>query len=103
MKTDKKIMRETGNEIVKQLGNKALFMMGVKKNIMLIDNGISFKIRGSRKGNYLTITLNAMDTYDISLHRVSIKGIKEVKRVDGVYNDQMRSIIEKITGLYLSL
>jgi hypothetical protein len=53
--------------------------------------------------NYIKITLNAMDTYDIDF--LSIRGIKikTVDEVNGVYNDMLQNVIADRTGLSLNL
>lgn len=89
-------------EIYNQIGKKAMFMMGAK-NVAGDDNSLSFKISGSPKFNYIKITLNSLDTYDIKFIKIFNNKITREEEVNGVYNDQLKDIIEKHTSLYLSL
>jgi len=85
-----------------QLGG-ALVMMGA---FNLIDHGdaLSFKFRGSRKANYLKITLAGDDTYTMDFLKLGRNfSIKEVASFSGVYASNVKSVIESTTGLYTSL
>jgi hypothetical protein len=44
-----------------------------------------------------------MDTYDITFSKIWGVKIAEVASHDGIYCDMMQDLIEKETGLYLSL
>jgi hypothetical protein len=83
-------------------GNKALFMMGCKQIVSdEANNAITLRIKGS-KVKYVKITLNSMDTYDLSFYSGRLMNLKE-RAVEGIYNDMMKETIERETGLYLSL
>jgi len=87
-----------------QLGS-ALVMLGAHT---LIDHGtaLSFKFRGSRKANYVKITLAGDDTYTmdfLKLGRGRNFSIKEVASFSGVYASNVKSVIESTTGLRTSL
>lgn len=90
------------NEIARQIGNKALYMLGAQ-NLVAGNNYLAFRIRGSKKINYIRITLNAMDTYDMELGKIWGANHKVVATHNGIYNDMLHSIIESETGLYTSL
>jgi len=96
-------MNQTAETTYRQLGNKAMVMMGAFNKSYSDDGSISFKIKGSRKFNYIKIALNSMDLYDITFMKVGKFDIKNEKTVNDIYADMMRSLIEKETGLYLSL
>ncbi len=85
-----------------QIGGKALYMLGAKN---LIDHGdaLSFRIRGSKKVNYIKITLNGMDLYNIEMGKVWGTKYKVVYTLEDAYNDMLHDIIERETGLYTSL
>jgi hypothetical protein len=89
-------------EIYNQLGKKAMFMMGAK-NIAGDNNSLSFKISGSPKYNFIKITLNSLDLYDVKFIKYFNYKITREVEVNNVYNDQLKDVIEKNTGLYLSL
>ena len=89
--------------ILKQLGgtHRLAAMTGAHR---FVDhgNGVSFTIRGSRKANYVKVTLNSLDLYDVQTAIVG-KKLRAVKDFENVYCDQLQPIIEEATGLYLSL
>ena len=91
------------NTIRNQIGGGALFMIGAKN---LIDHGdaLSFRIgRNSKSVNYVKITLNASDTYDIEYGYIRGTSYKVRSTDEGMYNDMLRGSIERNTGLYTSL
>jgi ribosomal protein L5 len=100
--------------------NRLAIMTGAKAFIeSKKEKWISFKIgKNSKKINFVKITLNGKDLYDMEFGRTFRKvdpqykemGIKvmryyykAIKTHNDVYADQMREIFEKTTGLYLSL
>jgi hypothetical protein len=73
-----------------------------------IDHGeahaVSFKFKGCRTFNYCKITLDASDTYTVTLMKVSKWGdIKKTQEAAGLYSDHLKSHFETKTGLYLSM
>lgn len=103
-------------EILKQLGgNKFLAMTGAK-NLTCDNNSLNMKLsKNMSKANYLKITLNSLDTYDIRFYNVTdgrmnmktfesspIKN-KDIKVLNGVYCDQLQEIFTEVTGMYTSL
>lgn len=107
MKNDKFV----ATTILKQIGHKALFMLGATgKPIVALPNGVIFKVgRNSKRINKIKILLNGMDTYDIEFwyNAFSLKEYKDKSKListsEGVYFDQLRTSIETHTGLYTSL
>lgn len=90
-------------EIANQLGSQAFAMMGTTKKLG-DTNSLTINFKGCRKYNHVKIVLNSMDTYDLTFMKVSLKtGITSKDEVNNIYNDQLKEIIEKHTGLYLSL
>jgi ribosomal protein L5 len=92
--------------VLKQLGgNKFIMMTGAKNFVQDAKKRmIGFKIgRNSKSINYVRITLNGMDTYDMEFLRIRGGKVTVVKEVKGVYNDQLQSIFTKYTGLYTHL
>ena len=89
--------------IAKQLGNKALFMIGAK-NLMAGKNYLQMKLgRNSGNWNALKIALNGLDLYDMTFYKIRKLKISQEKTVDNIYCDQLRDIIESETGLRTSL
>lgn len=89
--------------IRQQIGNKALFMMGAK-DLRGDDNSLTFNIgRNSFGVNVIQIKLNSMDLYDVTFYRLRKLELTEKSKAEGVYFDMLHAIIEKNTGMYLSL
>lgn len=89
--------------IQQQLGGKALYMLGAK-NLLAGRDYLSFRIGRNSKGvNYIKITLNDKDLYDVEFG--SIRGTKYTvkKEVKDVYVGELHEIIERYTGMYTSL
>jgi hypothetical protein len=88
--------------ILKQLGgiNRLVAMTGAY-NFVDLGNGVSFKIK-NQKANYIKITLNSMDLYDLEVGRIRADTYKVVATYDSIYFDQLKPLIEKATGMYLS-
>lgn len=86
--------------------NRLVAMVGAK-NFVKSDkeNYVSFKfMRGAaNKANYIKITLNAMDTYDVEFGKIHGMNYKVVGEFNGVYFDQLKELFENETKLYLSL
>ena len=90
--------------IQSQIGHKALYMIGAK-NLSYGSNGsLSFKVmRNSKSVNYIRITLNSKDLYDVEYLNCNVKRIKEIAVEKDIYCDMLRQSIERNTGLYTSL
>ena len=97
-------MNQITKTICDQIGSSAFYMMGAK-NLMSSDDGsLSFKIRGSKKANYIKVKLDqAKDLYEITFIKIAGIDIKSEKTIDNVYTEMMKGLIESETGLYLSL
>lgn len=94
---------QVANTIRKQLGQKAIAMMGAK-NLAGGKDYLSFKIGKNSKGvNYIKITLTPMDLYDVEFGNIRAMKYKVKKEVTGIYADMLHKTIENNTGMYLSL
>jgi len=90
-------------EIYKQLGNKALYMIGAK-DYVAGENSFSFKImRNEKKVTHVRVKLNGMDTYDVTYFNIRGINIKEISKSCGIYNDMLLGNIRNNTGLETSL
>jgi len=90
-------------EIVRQIGNKALYMIGAKK-LVGSNDGLQFRIGRNSKGvNVVRITLTSMDLYDVEYLSVRGTSVKTKSKDEGIYNDMLLKSIEKHTGLATSL
>ena len=95
--------------IVQQLGgNKFIMMTGAGDLFALpeTDNhsgGFVCKFKGSKRANYITIKLNALDLYDVEFKKIWGMKIKDVSTHTGIYCDMLQSLFTEETGLYTSL
>lgn len=98
--------QEVADTILNQLGGsgKLRAMTGAHTFISHPDKcgGLSFKIK-SRSTNYIKIILNGKDLYDLEFGRIWGMSYKVKAEYTDIYADQLVSIIEKETGMYLSL
>ncbi len=95
---------QIAQNIYNQIGGKAFYMIGAK-NLLSHgkENALSFRVRGSTKVNYIKITLNSMDLYDMEFGKIHGDKYKIVAEENGVYNDMLKPLIEKHTELYTKL
>ncbi len=95
---------EVAQQIAAQIGHRAFVMMGTQHKIA-DELSLTFNVRGSRTWNKVKVTLNPMDTYDITFYKIgrAPKFRIQEKTVDNVYVGDMHELIERETGLYLSL
>ena len=97
-------MSQVAQEILNQLGGNKFIAMTGSKNFGSDKNTLSMKLtRNASSANYLRITLNSMDTYDMEF--ISVRGAsrKVKKTYNGIYGDQLQSLFTEATGLYTSL
>lgn len=94
------------NEINRQIGHKAFFMIGTRHKLGSADS-LTFDIRGSNVANKIMITLTAADLYDMVFYKVRrVDGVPTAKVVAeerGLYADMLHATIERVTGLYTKL
>lgn len=96
--------KSVAQEILQQLGGNKFIAMTGSKNFMADGNTLIMHLaRNSSKANRLKITLTPMDTYTMVFYKgvtvdFQIK-IVEVKKIEGVYHDQLQKIFTSVTGL----
>jgi hypothetical protein len=101
-------------EILNQLGgNKFIAMTGAKKIYTWNEYALYFELPPNKtKAKIFIITLTPMDVYKIEVFKKStlkaqvIQGkpaMVSVKELDGIYCDQLKDVIEDLTGFYLTL
>lgn len=68
-------------------------------------NALQFSIKGCRKGNKLRIVLESDDTYTVELWKMAPRSydFAKVDSMDSVCADSLRLVVERMTGLYLSI
>lgn len=92
-----------------QIGPRALMMIGAK--YLLADgNALTFRPGRNPKGvNHVRIELMPDDTYTVTVanHRMNRKTceykIRVIETMEMVYAEDLRRVIESMTGLYTSL
>jgi len=92
--------------ILEQLGGPGrLAAMTSARNFLDHGNALSFKFKGSRKVNYVKVTLDPSDTYTVEFGKLNARSLeyKVVETLDGVYADMLVDLFEKTTGLYLTI
>ena len=91
--------------ILEQLGGNKFRVMTGAKNLMGFENGLVMKLgRNSSNSNYLKITLNSMDTYDMVFAKLTRMGEKKsVTEYNNIYNDMLTDQFTAHTGMYTSL
>lgn len=92
------------NTIRGQIGYKALYMIGAKNMSYGSNGSLSFKImRNAKSVNYIRITLNSKDLYDVEYLNCNKNRIKTIAIENDVYYDMLCESIERNTELYTSL
>ena len=92
-------------KILKTLGGNKFRMVTGAKNLAGDEISLSMRIgRNSSNSNYLKITLNSMDLYDMKFCKLTRKfEEKRVTEYSDVYNDMLTEVFEKHTGMYTKL
>ena len=98
--------KQVANTILQQLGGNKFIVMTGAKNFVCGDGYMVFKFgRNSSRANHLRIELDrGRDLYNMVFIRVGPKTrLKELKKYEGVYNDQLQELFTEYTGMYTSL
>lgn len=96
---------EIAQNIIRQMGGHArLSAMTGAKNFVAHKDGVGFRIGRNANGiNYVNITLNAQDLYDVEYGYIRGATYTVKARSVGIYNDMLKGDFERETGMYLSL
>jgi len=87
--------------ILQQLGGIEFIMMTGSKNFLYDGNSLSMRLARNISGaNHLSITYrHHPDDYVMKFSFVRMPDtVREIEVIDGVYNDNIRSIFERVTG-----
>ena len=98
--------KQISDTILKQLGgiNRVAAMIGVKHiTYGRQATNIRFKARAKNSVNQLTIRLQPSDEYTIEFIRVRAGKSKVIETLKDVPAENLKSAVERTTGLYLSL
>ena len=96
--------REIAQTILQQLGGNKFIAMTGAKNLGFTDKGLQMKIGRNAKGvTHVIIELTSMDLYDIEFVKVRAMKRTTIKKLKGIYADQLGKIFKKYTGLNIRL
>ena len=102
-KVDEFMNKQMAGETLKQLGGRRFIAMTGAKNMAVGTDGMVMKIGRNSKGvNYVRIDLKG-DLYTMEFIRMRSGKETVLKKVKGVYNDQLQDMFTKYTGMYTSL
>ena len=96
--------QQVAKTILQQLGGNKFIAMTGAKNFGSSKNSLQFKIgRNSKSISHVIITLKSSDLYDVEFIRMRGVNRKVVKKLKGVYADQLQKMFQKYTGMRTSL
>lgn len=98
--------RTVAKEILSQMGGAGrLGAMINAKNFAATEKTLSFCFMKSRvnKANYIKITLNGLDLYDIQFIKLTKYDAVLVSELNNIYANQLKQVFIENTGLELSL
>lgn len=79
-------------------------MIGAQNIGLTSEGAITFKFKMYSKANVFSLFLDeGLDTYTMVFSKIRGYEMKEVKRVDMLYFDDLKRVFEETTGLRLSL
>ena len=100
--------KEIAETILIQLGGRKFMAMTGAKDLSFGPNGLQMRLpRNGSKANFLVISLNVMDLYNLSFEsRKFSKGdfvLKVTKSYTDVYAEDLQRFFTEATGMYTSL
>lgn len=87
------------NTILAQLGGRGFVVMVGAHNLAGGKNFLRLRFRGSRKYNFLQVTLTPDDLYDVEIAQVGRSQVRNRERLEGIYADQLQEVFRSYTGL----
>ena len=91
---------QVAKTILQQLGGNKFIAMTGAKNFGSSRNSLQFKIgRNSKSISHVIVTLKSSDLYDVEFIRIRGTSRKVVKKLRGIYADQLQQMFTKYTGL----
>ena len=102
---DAEYRMKVAKTILAQLGGNKFCAMTGAKDLVVGDRSLSMRLgRNSSNSNYLKITLNSMDLYDMKFCKLTRKfEEKSVTEYSDVYNDMLTDVFTEHTGMYTKL
>ncbi len=102
-----KVSNDVANTILDQLGGRRFLVMTGAKNLVGSANSLSMRINSTnsdgKRVNVLSVTLDPSDTYTVTASYLRANRLTEVATASDIYNDSLRDVFERFTGLYTSL
>jgi hypothetical protein len=94
--------------ILEQLGGNRFIAMTGSKHFIALDDGLRMNLsRNKTTANRLEIILTPGDDYTMRFYQMVKKGfdyeVKEVKKIDMVYFDNLQTVFTNVTGMHTSL
>jgi hypothetical protein len=99
------LSQDIAKTILDQLGGHRFVVITGARNLTSHLNALSFRLpTGStkNKANYVKITLNGEDTYDIEFQAVRRYRATVTGHLAGIYADQLQEVFTAETGLGMS-
>lgn len=113
---EREAMETIGRTIFEQIGGNRFAAMTGAKQFVLLENGLRFRIgKNNSKANFVEITLNGKDLYDMKFIRyrrgymklnkeeLTVKMVEEkvetVELQNDLYADQLEEVFRETTGL----
>lgn len=97
---------EVAQTLLHQMGGKRrlAIMTGANTFIALSEQegGVSFKIKNRKGPNFVKIILTSADLYEVEFGRIWGTSYKVRANYEGVFADQLKTLFEHETGMYLS-
>ncbi len=94
-------------EILRQIGGRqAAMCIGLNAASLSQSeegDGVSFRIKGSKNCQMIQILLTPSDTYTVRFLKFRKLETTRDEKFSDIYNDGLMDLIERQTGLYLSL
>lgn len=96
------------NEILRQLGGHRFIVMTGAKHAFGDTDRLTFALPGKpgfvkNSINHVEVRLDPSDTYTVTFRRVRGRTVTVVSQFSDIYNDQLRGLFERETGLLTSL
>ena len=88
--------------ILKQLGGQRFIAMTGAKDLVAVDKGLQFGLRGglAKDGiNKVRVTLTPWDTYDVDFYKVRGTKVTTVRSLSHIYAGDLQPAFQNATGL----
>ena len=94
---------QVARTILEQMGGDRFALMTGAKNFVGHEDALSFKFPRANKINYVKITLNSMDLYNLEFSYIHKYRMTTQKVYTDVGAEQLQSIFTEATGLFTKL